>query len=616
MNNEIHILPDAVANRIAAGEVVSRPAAAVKELLENAIDAGADHIRLVFRDGGKSLIMVQDNGKGMSETDARLCFERHATSKIKDPDDIFCITTKGFRGEALASIAAIAKVELKTRRSEEAAGTYVRIEGSELVSQEACSMNPGTVISIRSLFYNVPARRKFLKNDYTETKHIIDEFERVALAHPGLRFEMLNGDTVVHRLEAGNLRKRIVEMYGNAYNDRLVPVEESTDVVRINGFILKPEFARKTAGEQFFFANNRFIRSPFLKHAVDSAFEGMIQKDLKPGFFIFLEVDPSEIDINIHPSKTEVKFSDERIIYHILQSAVKKALGKFNIAPAMDFDRDTAFDLPYSKDLSELKQPSIGFNPDYNPFNQEGKAAKSGGGNSVSGWQPGEKTEREQHNAENWKNLYEVPAFDRFESGGETAFTFPSETDFKAPSFQWLQTYIVTTLKSGLVVVDQHRAHLRIVYERLKASAESQHSATQQEMFPRVFEFSPADFEVMKELLPLVAGLGFDAEPFGAGSIVLRGIPAGSQDTDFAAVFDDMIEARKHNREDLQQFRELMLQKLASGMALKRGVRMNTVEMETLLADLFSTSNPNITPDGKPILATLTSAFLKEKFRL
>jgi len=616
LNNEIHILPDAVANRIAAGEVVSRPAAAVKELLENAIDAGADHIRLVFRDGGKSLIMVQDNGKGMSETDARLCFERHATSKIRDPDDIFCITTKGFRGEALASIAAIAKVELKTRRKEEPAGTFVRIEGSEPVSQEPCSMNPGTVISIKSLFYNVPARRKFLKNDYTETKHIIDEFERVALAHPGLRFEMLNGDNVIHKLEPGNLRKRIVEMYGAAYNDRLVPVEESTDVVRVSGFILKPEFARKTAGEQFFFANNRFIRSPFLKHAVDSAFEGMIQKDLKPGFFIFLDVEPTEIDINIHPSKTEVKFSDERIIYHILQSSVKKALGKFNIAPAMDFDRDTAFDLPYSKELSELKQPSVGFNPDYNPFHQEEKPAKGSGTGSVPGWKPQERTEREQHNAENWKSLYEVPSFDSFETGGDQAFTFPSAVDFKAPSFQWLQTYIVTTLKSGLVVVDQHRAHLRIVYERLRAAVGSQQSATQQEMFPRVFEYTPADFEVLKELLPVIRELGFDAEPFGASSMVLRGIPAGSQDTDFAVVFDEMIEARKLNREDMQQFREVMLRKLAAGMALKRGVRMNTAEMETLLADLFSTSNPNVTPDGKPILATLTSAFLKEKFKL
>ena len=616
MNNEIHILPDAVANRIAAGEVVSRPAAAVKELLENAIDAGADHIRLAFRDGGKSLIMVQDNGKGMSETDARLCFERHATSKIKDPDDIFCITTKGFRGEALASIAAIAKVELKTRRSSETAGTFVRVEGSELVSQEPCSMNPGTVISIKSLFYNVPARRKFLKNDYTETKHIIDEFERVALAHPGLRFEMLNGDQVIHKLEAGNLRKRIVDMYGAAYNDRLVPVEESTDVVTVSGFILKPEFARKTAGEQFFFANNRFIRSPFLKHAVDSAFEGMIQKDLKPGFFIFLQVEPTEIDINIHPSKTEVKFSDERIIYHILQSSVKKALGKFNIAPAMDFERDTAFDLPYSKELSELKQPSIGFNPDYNPFHQEEKPAKTGTSGHISGWKPQEGSEREQHTAEHWKDLYEVPAFDQFAAGGGQTFTLPSGAEFKAPSFQWLQTYIVTTLKSGLVVVDQHRAHKRIVYERLQAALESQQSHTQQEMFPRMFEYPPADFEIVKELMPLMQEMGFDVDIFGANSMVMRGVPAGSQDTDFKAVFDEMIEARKHNREDVDHFRELMLRKLAAGMALKRGVRLNTSEMETLLADLFSTSNPNVTPDGKPILATISSAFLKEKFRI
>lgn len=607
MENEIQILSDAIANRIAAGEVVSRPSAAVKELLENAIDAGADTIRLVFKEGGKSLIMVQDNGKGMNESDARLCFERHATSKIKDPDDIFHITTKGFRGEALASIAAIAKVELKTRRKEVESGTSVRIEGSEFLSQEDCSMQPGTVISIKSLFYNVPARRKFLKNDYTEAKHIIDEFERVALAHPNIKFEMVNNEQLVHKLESGNLRNRIVDLYGKSYNDRLVPVSEETDVVKISGFIVKPEYARKTAGEQFFFANNRFIRSPFLKHAVDNAFDGMIQKEMKPGFFLFLEVNPSEMDINIHPQKVEVKFSDERIIYHILQSAVKNALGKFNIAPSMDFDRDVAFDLPYQKPLSELNQPSIGFNPEYNPFHQEEPKRSSAGGGSTSfssRMNEREDATRERNNIQNWQELYKQSSFDDFE---HKAVDFSGGfQEFKSPSFQWLNSYIITTLKSGLVVIDQHRAHFRVVYEELKGRIEQHQVATQQEMFPYVLEFKASEYEAVKELMETWKGFGFDMEDTQAGSLIIRGIPAGAEISNLEGMFEEMIESWKHNSEDLGKFRDKMLQKLARRMAMKRGSSMSMMEMEKLLGDLFSSNNPNNSPDGKPIIMTIT----------
>lgn len=603
--NEIQILSDAIANRIAAGEVVSRPSAAVKELLENSIDAGADYIRLVFKDGGKALIMVQDNGKGMNEADARLCFERHATSKIKDPDDIFHITTKGFRGEALASIAAIAKVELKTRRAEAEVGTLVRMEGSEFIVQEECSMSPGTVISIKSLFYNVPARRKFLKNDYTEAKHIIDEFERVALAHPKIKFEMVNNDQLVHKLEPGNLRQRIVDLYGASYKERLVPVSEQTDVVKIEGFIVKPEFARKTAGEQFFFANNRFIRSPFLKHAVDSAFEGMIQKDMKPGFFIFLEVDPGEIDINIHPQKVEVKFSDERIIYHILQSAVKNALGKFNIAPSMDFDRDVAFDLPFQKPLSEIKPPSIDFDPNYNPFTQEDKPRSSGSGYSSGGATFPRNEESYINQAQvNWQEAYKQSSFDDFEHSSVN-FNAPIQ-HVKAPAFQWLNSYIVTTLKSGLVVIDQHRAHFRVVYEDLQQRIAMHQVATQQEMFPYILEFKAADYEAVKEMLDTWRGFGFDIEDTQAGSLIIKGIPAGAEISNLEGMFEEMIESWKHEGEDSGKFRDKMLQKLSRRMALKRGVSLSEVEMEKLLADLFSTGNPNNSPDGKPIIITIS----------
>lgn len=600
MENEIQILSDAIANRIAAGEVVSRPSAAVKELLENSIDAGADYIRLVFKDGGKSLIMVQDNGKGMNESDARMCFERHATSKIKNPDDIFHITTKGFRGEALASIAAIAKVELKTRRAEVEVGTMVRMEGSEFIAQEECSMSSGTVITIKSLFYNVPARRKFLKNDYTEAKHIIDEFERVALAHPGLKFEMVNNDQLVHKLEAGNLRQRIVDLYGASYKERLVPISETTDVVSIEGFVVKPEFARKTAGEQFFFANNRFIRSPFLKHAVDSAYEGMLQKDMRPGFFIFLEVNPSEIDINIHPQKVEVKFSDERIIYHILQSAVKNALGKFNIVPSMDFERDVAFDIPFQKPLSELTPPSIEFNPNYNPFTQETGTKSSGG--SYSSGRPS-KDDMVSRAMANWQDAHKQSSFDEFE---QTEVNFNQGAfQIKSPSFQWLNQYIVTTLKSGLVIIDQQRAHFRVVYEDLKNRISLHQVATQQEMFPYVIEFKAADYEAVKELLETWKKFGFDIEDTQAGSLIIKGIPAGAEISNLEGMFEEMIENWKHEGEHDGAFMDSMLQKLAKRMAMKRGVWMSEAEMEKLLADLFSTQNPNYSPDGKTIISTI-----------
>ncbi len=608
MENEIQILSDAVANRIAAGEVVSRPAAAVKELLENAIDAGADSIRLVFKDGGKSLMMVQDNGKGMSESDARLCFERHATSKIKDPDDIFNIQTKGFRGEALASIAAIAKVELKTRRKEESSGTLVRIEGSEIVSMEACSMNPGTVISIKSLFYNVPARRKFLKNDFTESKHIIEEFERVAIAHPEIKFELVHGEQLVHKLEPGNLRQRLVDLYGKSYNERLVPVSEETDIIKIEGFIVKPEFARKTAGEQFFFANKRFIRSPFLKHAVDSAFEGMIQKDMRPGFFLFLSVDAREIDINIHPQKTEVKFSDERIIYHIIQSSVKKALGKFNIAPSMDFERDVSFDLPFQKPLSELSLPGVGFNPSYNPFDEEKK--------SQSGKDGGNYGQKEaKQSIEGWESIYKPGSFDSFEGSVEVPFVDGGYEEHRAPSFQWLNSYIITSLKSGLVIIDQHRAHYRILYERYKERIQHQKVSVQQEMFPTVLEYKAGEYEGVQALMPLWVELGFDVELFGGGSIIVRGVPAGGEISDIKGLFDEMLENWKHSKSDKDMMRERIISRIAKRMALRRGVPMSRVEMERLLADLFSTQNPNNSPDGKSIIVTISRDEIGDRMR-
>lgn len=624
MSDIISILPDSVANRIAAGEVVSRPAAAVKELLENAIDAKADRILLTVKEGGKSLIQVMDNGKGMSDNDARMCFERHATSKIKDPDDIFRITTKGFRGEALASVAAIAKVELKTRRPESETGVRVLVEGSEFISSEICSTPEGTIISVKNLFFNVPARRKFLKSDAVESKHILEEFIRVALAHPEIEFEMINNGQPVYKLEKGNLRRRIVGILGNNYNDKLVPVAEETDTIRISGFMVKPEFSRKTRGDQYFFANSRFIKSPYLHHAVEAAFDGLIPKESYPGYFLFLDLAPEEIDINIHPAKTEVKFSEERTIYHILSSAVKQALGKFNIAPSLDFERETSFDFVPLKDLSELSVPKIVINTDYNPFQTENKAEKRNNGGFP------EPTPREKNNLKNWESVY-ATQFDQFEIPSpsfapaenpqekrEAETMFPSEEndDFLRSSyFQMEGRYLVTSIKSGLVVIDQHRAHERVIYERLMKNTESGISHSQQLLFPETIDFNPADLELIKEIREELASLGFDLELFGGNTVIVRGIPTGLTENNCRELLEEMLEKIKHQSADVKSDKHLaVVRSLADRMAVKYGTRLGKAEAESLIADLFSCANPYSSPSGKPTLLTLSLQELNDKF--
>lgn len=620
MSDIIQILPDAVANRIAAGEVVSRPAAAVKELLENSIDAGATFITLVVKEGGKSLMQVIDNGKGMSENDARMCFERHATSKIKDPDDLFRITTKGFRGEALASIAAIAKVELKTRQANAETGFCVKVEGSEFVSSEPCATPVGTVLSIKNLFFNVPARRKFLKSDSVETKHIMEEFVRVALAHPDIGFEMVNNGQQVYHLETGPLRKRIVAILGANHNDKLVPVDEKTDVVNITGFIVKPEFSKKTRGDQYFFANHRFIKSPYMHHAVEAAFDGLLPKDSFPGYFLFLELNPEEIDINIHPQKTEVKFSDERSIYHILSSAVKQGLGKYNIAPSLDFERETSFDFAPIKDLSTLKIPEITVNPTYNPFEEERKTNRSGN------YTPPERTEREKNNLQNWQNVYSD--FDRFEPPQQVAPTLPSaqneglfeheETtdDFLRSSYFQLEgRYLVTSIKSGLVVIDQHRAHERVLYEKLLHTAQKGHPSTQQLLFPETIDFNPIDFELLKEVWAELLAIGFDMEIFGGNTIIVRGVPTELPEKNTQKLLEELLDRFKHNASELKADKNnTVLKALADKMAVKYGTRLSKAEAESLIADLFSCAHPYSSPDGKPTILTLSLTELDDKF--
>lgn len=602
MPDIIQILPDAIANQIAAGEVIQRPASAVKELMENSVDAGAGKIMVIVKEGGKSFIQVSDDGKGMSETDARLCFERHATSKIRKADDLFAIRTKGFRGEALASIAAVAKVTLKTRRPEDTLGTHIEIEASELVLQEPCNIPSGTVFTVKSLFYNVPARRKFLKSDAVEMRHILDEFNRITLAHPEIEFHLYNNQSPVYRLECGTFRQRIVQIYGANYNDRLVPVAEDTDLVRINGFIVKPEFARKTRGEQFFFVNDRFIKNSYLHHAVVSAFSDLIASESHPGYFIKLEVNPNQLDVNIHPTKTEVKFEDERFIYAILRSCIRRALGKYNIAPTLDFDSEPAFDIPLKKNIHQVKPPQITVNPGYNPFAER----PAGGFKKMEGLLPAESPEQvpvshEIFIPEECQQIQTTTSFD--------------EDTVHLNYFQLMNKYIVVGTDQGLFIIDQHRAHERVIFDRIAEAIKKNKIPPQMELFPETLQLSEADACLMNEMLEDLQCMGFDIEPFGTNTYLIRGIPADSAGHQPLSLIEGLLEdfrnQQKLNRTDRRQ---RILIALANKMAIKSGVILNRMEAEQLVADLFHSTMPYTSPTGKPILFRMSLEELDEKF--
>ncbi|MGB5202609.1 MAG: DNA mismatch repair endonuclease MutL, partial [Eudoraea sp.] len=500
MGDIIQLLPDHVANQIAAGEVVQRPASVVKELLENAIDAGATTIKLIVKDGGKTLIQIVDDGLGMSVTDARLSFERHATSKINCAEDLFHLNTKGFRGEALASIAAIAHVEMNTRPEGDEVGTLLKIEGSKVLSQEVAVTPKGTSVSVKNLFFNIPARRKFLKSNQVELRHITDEFHRVALAHPSVHFYFYNNNSELFNLPSTNLKKRVVHIFGSKTKEKLVPVEEETQVVKISGFICKPEYAKKSRGEQFFFVNNRFIKSPYLHHAVMASFEGLLRPDTSPGYFLYLEVDPTTIDINIHPTKTEIKFDDEHTLYAILKSTIKHSLGQFNVSPVLDFEKDQNLDTPYVLLNKQAQQPGITINPGYNPFKESGfeKSTKSSFRSQPSG---------------DWESMYvgleskvgrgEGFSTVHFESETITGSIFEEQGELDgigATTFQLRRKYIVTTIKSGMLIIDQGRAHQRVLYEKFLKSITVKETLSQQLLFPISFIFSKTELAILEEI--------------------------------------------------------------------------------------------------------------------
>jgi DNA mismatch repair protein MutL len=626
MPDIIKLLPDSVANQIAAGEVVQRPASAVKELMENAVDAKASSIKLIVKDAGRTLIQVVDDGCGMSDTDARISFERHATSKIKSADDLFNLHTMGFRGEALASIAAIAQVELKTKRDEDETGTAITIEGSVFKSQEAVAMPTGTSFSIKNLFFNVPARRNFLKSDAVEFRHIVEEFERVAFAHPHIAFSLHHNGTEIFNLAKGNLRQRVIALYGNPYNQRLVPVDESTDIVRITGFICKPEFAKRTRGEQFFFLNNRFIKNGYLHHAVQGAFEQLLAHDSFPGYFLFLEVDPHTIDVNIHPTKTEVKFEDERAVYAILRSAVKRALGQYNISPTIDFEQEMSMEIPYNQKGVPVA-PGIHVNPNYNPFttNNPDTAPGNYGGNSFA-----QKDEiRRGGGISNWQEMFNshikkdaLPSDEimpGMEEGSQLRHSdLESAGDDKSSSNIWQlhERYILTPVKSGILVIDQQRAHERILFEKYVRAIEQHNAHVQQLLFPETLEFSPSDSAIVSALLEDFNALGFDLRSFGSNTYVVHGIPAGTEEKGCVELLEGVLETYKLNEQELHLApRENMARSMAKQAAIKAGRSLTVVEMRALVDELFACEMPSHAPDGKPAFINFPIDELDRRFK-
>ncbi|OCX52374.1 DNA mismatch repair protein MutL [Mucilaginibacter sp. PPCGB 2223] len=613
----IQLLPDAVANQIAAGEVVQRPASAVKELVENAIDAGADKIQLILKDAGKALIQVIDNGCGMSMTDARMCFERHATSKIRKAEDLFAIRTMGFRGEAMASIAAIAQVELKTRRLEDELGTQIDIEGSEVIRQEACQCNAGTSICVKNLFYNTPARRNFLKGNAVEMRHIIDEFQRVALANPLIFFTMHHDGQEVYHLPATSFKQRIIHLLGNQYNQRLVPVEEDTTIIKLRGFVGKPEFARRTRGEQFFFVNNRFIKDGYLNHAVMTAFEELLPDDSYPLYVLFIEIDPSKIDINVHPTKTEIKYQDEKAIYAIIRSAVKRALGKYNITPTIDFDQENSIEhLITPKPLDEIVAPSIRFNPDFNPFKNEPASPARESTPRYSG------DHQKAPVPQNWDTLYEISRREETQQHQieveNNTIEVEEQQVSKSSERQLMQIhnrFILSQIKSGFLLVSQQAAHERVLYERFLQQLETHSGVSQQSLFPQSVTLNGADYELLRELLPDVRALGFDIREFGKNTVVVEGIPAELNNANEHTLLEHLLEGFKNNQAILKlDKRDNLARSLARNAAIKTGTKLSLEEMNLLIDQLFACKMPNVSLSGKPIIITFTLNELLEKF--
>lgn len=593
MSDIIQLLPDHVANQIAAGEVVQRPASVVKELLENAIDAGATSIKLLLKDAGKTLIQVIDDGKGMSATDARMCFERHATSKIQKAEDLFNLCTKGFRGEALASIAAIAHVELKTKQENEELGTCLKIEGSKVISQDFISTGKGASIAVKNLFYNIPARRNFLKSDTVETRHIIDEFQRVALAHPNIAFLMHHNNNEIYHLKGGNLRQRIVAVFGGKMNEKLVPINEQTDILNIEGFVAKPEFSKRKRGEQFFFVNDRFIKSSYLNHAVVNAFDGLIEQGSHPSYFLYLKVPANTIDINIHPTKTEIKFDNEKALYAMLRATVKHSLGQYNVAPVLDFNRDSNLDTAYHLNKNNVKgsTPKITVDPDFNPFKEE-KQKKINF-----------PFKREQGN-QSWESLYTTV---------DTTTDIKQEELFEnnevktQKTFQIQRKYVMSLIKSGAVLIHQSLAHQRVLYEEFLESITVKEANSQQLLFPVKISFSSQEVEMIYTIKTELENAGFSFDEFTKDSVTIKGIPVSVTESKITIILEELLNDMNLEVPDASfSHFDIMAKSFAKTLSIKTGTQLSEKEQENLVDNLFSCKEPSISPFGKPTFKTLT----------
>ncbi|MFK8037221.1 MAG: DNA mismatch repair endonuclease MutL [Crocinitomicaceae bacterium] len=614
MADLIKLLPNHIANQIAAGEVVQRPASVVKELIENAIDAGAVEINLVAKDGGKTLIQVIDNGCGMSAIDARMSFARHATSKIETAEDLFQLQTKGFRGEALASIAAIAHVDLKTKLHDQELGTEIINEGSKIKSQEPINSQNGTSIAVKNLFFNIPARRNFLGSNITEYKHVLNEFLRVSLVHPDVAFSFHHNGDEIYQFPAVGLRQRIVHAFGKNYNQRLVPVNETTDIFSVSGFIVKPEFARSSRDQMYLFVNNRYFKDRYFSHAIQAAFEGMIPSNKYPAYFLYFTVPTESIDVNVHPTKTEIKFQNNKEIYAILRSAIKQAIGQFNISPSIDFDAEQTFDTPSPKLGDKIEVPTVKVDPDFNPFDTR-RAVNIG---AKVNYQSNSNTNHAlRPEPSQWENYYENisgPADDSeniviaSKIGGE----FESTT--KAP-YQLHSKYILTTIKNGLIMIDQYRAHARILFDKLLVEWESSVRKSQQLLFPEEFEISATDIVYFKEMAEDLTLIGFDFELVSDKKIIISGTPVELKGYQSKTIIDQLVAEFKETEQKTDiNIAELVLKSVVSATAIKGGTQLGLEQMQHIIDELFACENHMTSPHGKPIMVTYTLDEITKKF--
>lgn len=606
MPDIIQLLPDSVANQIAAGEVIQRPSSVVKELVENAIDAGATQVKVNIKDAGRTLIQIIDNGCGMSDTDARMSFERHATSKIRSANDIFAIRTMGFRGEALASIAAIAEVELRTKEHDADLGTFIHISGSNIISQEPVSCDSGTNFQVKNLFFNVPARRKFLKSNPAELKHIINEIQRIALANPDIAISLHHNGSAIYELTSSNKRVRIVSIFGKSISQNLIPIDTETTLVKISGFIGQPKYARKTFGEQFFFVNQRYMKHPFFHRAIVQAYEKILPPDAIPSYFIYFDLNPADIDVNIHPTKTEIKFENESAIWQILQASVREALGKFNIVPSIDFDQAGSVEIPMPlKDFTDVRTPEIKINPFYNPFDQP-----QAGRNMPPSDRSFQKSTEQRENLRSWQSMYKGLEPDLSEKPAdqeEEPVQFKMEEQQTAKSsVQFKNKYILTPVKSGLMVIDQKRAHERILFERLMQVLETNEVASQQQLFPETFELNAADATLLASILPDLRALGFDIREFGNNTFIINGTPGVLHTSSPVEIIESLLEEFKTSPVNLQEkAREKVAISLAQASAISHGQALKPVEINELIDNLFACQTPNFSPKGKKVLSIM-----------